>query len=308
MMQLYRPMQLRMTLYQILERVGLLDECNSGVLAVPPSPAPDVILTELNQGKMNESSVTDASIELWNRSIEVERNALEMTRKRLAPNSVNISDLQEELNRARQKLESVKDLGADGVSSDPVNFSEIIQMLSSETEEFKILGEAAKAELFSAMLEIAQKKSRIKIAEMGLAAANKIKEAARSAEEAALSELKNLTHGDCLANDDFPKPATCANSHAGSGRSERVEDKVLLKLERATAEVKMTKMVMENALRRVEIATAGACGDLADQTSLRHDTLSLAPRSLKLSDHPNTGRNQVHHPVFMKSMATRVWL
>ncbi|CAM8950073.1 unnamed protein product [Rhodiola kirilowii] len=258
------------------------EECSSVLGSLYASPAPIIVLTELNQEKMNDESVTKASIELLKESIKNERDALEMTRQRLTTNSLNISSLEEELNQTRRRLELVKDSEADGVSGNPMELSEEIQHLSYETEEFKIMGEAAKSEVFSTMLEIEQTNSRIKIAEMSLVAVNRMKEAAKVAEEAALSKLKRLRDGECPTTDDYVKPEGVSLSReeyealitkardAEEISNQRVltvmmavdeanvsKMEMLMKLERATEEVKMTKMVMENALRRVETATVG---------------------------------------------------
>ncbi|GJY76652.1 WEB family protein-like protein [Tanacetum coccineum] len=63
-----------------------------------------------------------------------------------------------------------------------------LHRLTSETEQFKKVGEVAKSEVLKAMNQIKQTKCKIKTAEMRLMAARKLKEAARVSE--ALARLR----------------------------------------------------------------------------------------------------------------------
>ncbi|KAK9291068.1 hypothetical protein L1049_009254 [Liquidambar formosana] len=142
----------------------------TGGLGLCPSSAPGLILMELKRAKLNLTRTTNdlsdirASVESYNKKIEKERISLEKTRERLTLNSSKISSLEKELNQTRQKLQVAKDADIKGGSDNPMDISRELQRLSSEAEQFKKMGEAAKSEVFRAMSDIEQTKSRIKTA------------------------------------------------------------------------------------------------------------------------------------------------
>ncbi|KAL3826187.1 hypothetical protein ACJIZ3_022216 [Penstemon smallii] len=238
-----------------------------------PSAAPGFILLELKQAKLNLTRTTSdlaeirATVDLYNKKIEKERMSLEKTRIRLSSNTSKVSVLEKEINQTRHNLELAK-----GTEHDPLNITKELQKLSSETEEFKRIGEAAKAKVLSAMSEIEQTKTKIKTAEMRLIAAKKMKQAARASEAVALAEIKALSNterkseGVTLAYEEYSLLTSKAKEAEESSKG-RVENamiqvdeanvsktEILKKVEEATEEVKITKRSLEEALCRVELA------------------------------------------------------
>lgn len=255
-----------------------------------PSSAPGLILMELKQAKLNLNRTTNdladirSSVESFNKKLEKERVALEKTRERLTSNSSKISSLEEELNQTKMKLHLVKDAEIKGVSDNPLDISKEVQRLSSEVEQFKKLGEAARLEVMRATSEIEQTKTKIKTAEIRLVAARKMKEAARAAEAVALVEIKalsnhkSLSEGVTLSYEEYSSLTHQARD-AEEQSKKRVVDamlqvddasiskmEILKRVEEATEEVKTSKRALEEALNRVEAANKGK---LAVEEALR---------------------------------------
>ncbi|KAJ6403400.1 hypothetical protein OIU84_015325 [Salix udensis] len=109
-------------------------------------------------GHQNLIGDTRTSVELLNKKLEKERISLEKTRERLTTNSSKISSLEEELNQTREKLQRAKDAEMNGGSDNPVDISRELQRLSSEAEQFKKMGNAAKSEVLRTLSEIEQTK------------------------------------------------------------------------------------------------------------------------------------------------------
>ncbi|KAJ0028848.1 hypothetical protein Pint_35026 [Pistacia integerrima] len=259
-----------------------------------PSSAPGLILMELKQAKLNLSRTTSdladirASVESLNKKLEKERISLEKTRERLILNSSKVSSLEEELNQTRLKLQQAKDAGG---SDNPVDISTELQRLSSEAEQFKKVGEAARSEVLRAISEIEHTKTKIKTTEIRLVAARKMKEAARAAEAVAFAEIKALSNSESSSGVLSPKcegvtlsyeeysSLTCKVQDAEELSKRRVVDamlqvddanvskmEILKRVEEATAEVKTSKKALEEALNRVEAANRGK---LAVEEALR---------------------------------------
>ncbi|XP_004506442.1 WEB family protein At2g38370-like isoform X2 [Cicer arietinum] len=253
------------------------------------STTPGLILRELKQAKLNLNRTTNdiadvrASVESLNKKLEKERMSLEKTRERLTQNSSKITSLEEELNHTRLKLQVVKDAENKSELDDPSDITIELQRLSSEAEHFKKMGEVAKSEVLRAMSDIEQTKVMIRTSEIRLVAARKMKEAARAAEAAALSEIKALSYhenslGDCVEKHDggvtlsFEEytALTCKARDAEEQSKKRVFDAmlqvdeanlskkdVLKRVEEATEEVKTSKKALEEAFERVEAANRG---------------------------------------------------
>ncbi|KAI9153479.1 hypothetical protein LWI28_011934 [Acer negundo] len=263
-------------------------------LGTLPSSAPGLILMELKQAKLNLCRTTSdladirASVETLNNKLEKERILLEKTRERLSLNSSKVSSLEEELYQTKMKLQMGKDASG---SDSSVDISRELHRLSSEAEQFKKIGEAARSEVLRAISEIEQTKSRIKTAEIRLVAARKMKEAARAAEAIALAEIKALSNTENSSGDILPKPegVTLSYEEYSSLTSKardaeelskrkvvdamlKVDDasvskmEILKRVEEATEEVKTTKKALEEALNRVEAANKGK---LAVEEALR---------------------------------------
>ncbi|XP_047976532.1 WEB family protein At2g38370-like [Salvia hispanica] len=253
-----------------------------------PSEAPGVILFELKQAKLNLTKTTTdlaeirATVDAYNKKIEREKASLERTRQRLSSNTSRISCLEEELNQKRQKLEEVKD----GQAHDPMNITRELQKLSSETEQFKKVGEAARTQVQQALSEIEQTKAKIRTAEIRLIAAKKMKQAARASEAVAFAEMKALSCTDPSKSDSdvtltFEEYSSliskareadeaCKGRVAGTmllvEEAHVSKKEILKKVEEATEEVKTSKKALEEALTRVETANQGK---LAVEEALR---------------------------------------
>ncbi|KAL0544801.1 hypothetical protein IC582_019926 [Cucumis melo] len=253
-------------------------------------PEPGLILMELEQAKLNltrtPSNIADlrASVESFNKKLEKERTGLEKIQERLAQNSSNISALEEELNQTKLKLQVVKDAEAKGFPDNPLEISKELQELSSEAEKFKKMREAARLEVSRMEFEIEQNKAMLKTAQVKLVAARKMKEAARAAEAVALSEIMiltkhgnpssdfSLTHGGervTLSSEEY-STLTLKACEAKERCRKRVIDimqlvdaantskmDILNQAERASEELKTSKIALEAALSRVDDANQG---------------------------------------------------
>ncbi|KAL6574506.1 hypothetical protein OROMI_011791 [Orobanche minor] len=266
---------------------------NDGFLNLCPSSAPGFILLELKQAKLNLTRTTNdladirTAVDTYKKKIDEERASLERTRKRLSSNTVYISSLDEELSQTRLELDEARAIE----SCDFSDIAKQLQHLSSETEQFRKVGQAAKSQVERAISEIEQTKGRIRTAEIRLIAARKTKEAARASERVALAEIKALSKSNCLhfSQQSSENTITLTFEEYSSlivrvRESEktcrgRVEDatvkvdeanvskaNVLKRVEEAMEEVKVSKKALEEALNRVEIAN----GDkLATEEALR---------------------------------------
>ncbi|KAI3788709.1 hypothetical protein L2E82_01482 [Cichorium intybus] len=221
-----------------------------------PSSAPGFILMELKQAKLNLTRTTNdladirATVEIYNKKIEKERFELEKTRQRLSSHSSKISSFKE------------------NVEENVDNYiPRELHRLTSETEQFKKVGELAKSEVLRAMNQIEQTKTKIKTAKIRLIAARKLKEAARASEALARSEInsllksENLSEGEgvTLSIEEYSSLKLKAReSHEYSNieidQSEVSKSDILKKVEEATEEVKNSKRVLEEALSKVEAA------------------------------------------------------
>ncbi|XP_021291688.1 WEB family protein At2g38370-like [Herrania umbratica] len=269
----------------------------AGSLSPHPSSSPGLILMELKQAKLNLSRTTNdladirGSVESLNKKLEKERISLEKTRERLTQNSSKVSSLEEELNQTRLKLQVAKEAETKSSADNHLDISRELQRLSSEAEQFKNVGEAARSEVSRAISEIEQTRTRIKTAEMRLLAAKKMKEAARAAEAVALAEIKTLSSGESSSGIPIQKAegVTISFEEYSSLKSKalkaeelsngRVVDamlqvdeangskmEILKRVEEATEEVKTSKKALEEALSRVEAANKGK---LAVEEALR---------------------------------------
>ncbi|XP_017417023.1 WEB family protein At2g38370 isoform X3 [Vigna angularis] len=263
-----------------MSQLNVLQPSRQGFASHLPS-VPGLILQELKQAKLNLTRTTvdladvRTSVESLNKKLEKERISLEKTRERLAQNTSKISSLEEELNHTRLRLQIAKGAEIKDASDDPSVITRELQRLSSEAENFKIMGESAKAEVLRTMSEIEQTKTMIRTAEIRLVAARKMKEAARAAEAFALVEINALSNHE---NESLPgnqitlsfeeyTALTCKAHDAEEQSRKRVANAmlevdetnlsnmdILKRVEEATEEVKTSKKALEEALERVEAA------------------------------------------------------
>lgn len=287
------------------ETVSQVKECSSkdtgdgvdviGSNAGVSKQSPGSILMDLKLAKVSLSKTTSdlagirSSIELLNSKIEKEKSLLEKTRQKLAANTAEVANLEEELNLTTQKLQAVRDTESNQ-SLDPSEISRKIKELNCETEQFKKMAEAAKSEVSKLTSEIEQAKASMKTAEVRWLAAKKMEEAARAAEASALEEMKALTNSDNLSGDlqnssavTLPieeyiiltrkaEEAEVASKKKIEAAMLKVEEanqskqELLLRVEEAKKEVKTSRKVLEEALKRVEAANMGK---LAVEEALR---------------------------------------
>ncbi|CAH8376308.1 unnamed protein product [Eruca vesicaria subsp. sativa] len=106
-----------------------------------------------------------------------------------------------------------------------------------------------------------QNKNCLRTAEMRLAAARKMEEAARASEELAFAEITMLSSANGESEDDgsefcFPEPprSPFSTPRGFGNENESRRGMILKKLEEATEGVKESKQALEDALNRVEIA------------------------------------------------------
>ncbi|XP_075490457.1 WEB family protein At2g38370-like isoform X2 [Primulina tabacum] len=253
----------------------------NGNLGLAASTAPGIILIELKQAKMNLTRTTSdlsdirAMVNLYHKKIETERMLLEKTRQRLSSNTAKISFLEDELNQTKRKLEMSYDSEVQGGHPSDVVTREL-QRLSSETEQFKNVGNIERSEVLRALSEIEQTKDAIKTAQIKLVAAKTMKEAARASEAVALAEIKALSsaseqksEGVTLTFEEYStlisraRDAKKACQDMEADAMLRVDEAnlsnshILKKVEEATEEVKISKKALEEALSRVEAANRG---------------------------------------------------
>ncbi|KAJ0625290.1 putative WEB family protein [Helianthus annuus] len=234
-----------------------LDPQSAGDNLMCPSSSPGFILMELKQAKLNLTRTTSgladirSTVETYNKLIEKERLELEKTRQRLSSNCSKISYFEED-----------------------VDFPREIHRLTSETEEFKRVGEVAKSQVLKAMDQIKQTKRNIKTAEIRLLAARKLKEAARASEALVRSEINSMSksqtlsehEGVTLSLDEY----SCLKQKAREAdealvrkvnesvvkvnESELSKSEMLTRVEKAAEEAKNSKTILEEALSKVETA------------------------------------------------------
>lgn len=254
-------------------QVNQLNKLNQGFCPFPSSE-PGLILMELKQAKLNLTKTTNdiadvrASVASLNKKLERERASLERTRERLTHNSSKLSSLEEELSQTRLRLEIAKD--------DPSDITKELQRLCSEAEHFKRMGEAAKSEVLRTMSEIERTKGMIRTAELRVAAARKMKEAARAAESASLAEINvlsnNLKGSSEVVTLSFEEynALTSKALEVQENSKKKVSDamlqvdeanlskmEILKRVEEATREVQTCKKDLEGAMERVGAANRG---------------------------------------------------
>lgn len=275
-----------------------LDPQLSGDSLMCPSSAPGFILMELKQAKLNLTRTTNdladirATVETYNKMIEKERFELEKTRERLSSNSSKITSFKED-----------------------VDFPRELHRLTSETEQFKKVGEVATSEVLRAMNQIKQTKRKIKTAEVRLIAARKLKEAARASEALARSEIKSLSksqtlsegEGVTLSYEEYSSLKLKAQeadealirkvneSMVKVNDAEVSKSEILNRVEEATQEVKNSKRVLEEALSKVEAANKDKLKAeealrkwRSDHGQKRKSTIQNSTKFKNSSNRPNT--------------------
>uniref|UniRef100_A0A7N0UPI7 WEB family protein n=1 Tax=Kalanchoe fedtschenkoi TaxID=63787 RepID=A0A7N0UPI7_KALFE len=239
-------------------------------IKVCPAHSADLILTELNQAKLNLRKTTydlseiRASVETLNKKAEKQKSAVEMNHE-MQLTSAGLSEPPQMNGKDHQK---------------PNVISRELEQLNFEAEQFIKMAEAAKSELLRAMSGIEHTKASMRTAEMRWFAAKKMEEAAKAVEAVALAEMNCLERNDhnqamlWLQKPETGFPALherCSlaidSRKTGSQSHKKVLDamfqideasiskfSIMKKLEEATQEVKESKKALEEAFGRVEFA------------------------------------------------------
>ncbi|XP_057979415.1 WEB family protein At2g40480-like [Malania oleifera] len=277
---------------------------------VPNSPQ-GLILMELKQAKQNLSKTTNdlasirASVESLNTKMIKEKISLESNHGRLT------SSLEEGLNQRRLKFEMANAAEKQGGSNNLNGIAGELQQLNFAAEQFIKMAEAAKCEVLRAMSEVEHTKTSMKTAEMRWVAAKKMEEAARAVEAVALAEMKclsNYSEGSCSSGmSDHQNPddgiTLSLEEYSSLTRKARKAEELMLKrkavdtmlqnindeantsklamlknLGKATQDVEFSKMALEEALNRVEVANAAKLH--AKET---HQRARLVPNSTRFN-------------------------
>ncbi|CAL5404715.1 unnamed protein product [Camellia sinensis] len=180
-------------------------------LSLCPDQSPALILTELNQTKLNlNKTTTDLSairayVESLNNKMKKQIISREKPPERDLPNPVGALPIEEKIDRARGLA---NDAEIQGDPKNSTNISRHLQELNFEAVQFKKIAEAAKYEVIKAMSEIEQTKTSINVVEMRLIAARKMEEAARAVEAVAFAEMKARSSSECSSEARKPQGVT----------------------------------------------------------------------------------------------------
>ncbi|KAG2332512.1 hypothetical protein Bca4012_017908 [Brassica carinata] len=197
-----------------------------------------VVLKDLSKAKMNlckrnvDLAGIRESVEVLNKKLEEEKDALEKTRERLMQKSLKVV---------------VK--GETG-ENDAFGMMNEVQRLSSEAQEYRKTGENAREEIVKAVAEIEDTSEKIKTAKVRLVAARKMKEAARAAEAAAIAEIKAVTVRTEDAEEESRKRVEDAVSRVEEANVSKMD--VLKKVDKAET----SKKAMEETVEGVDTANA----------------------------------------------------
>ncbi|KAL6980814.1 hypothetical protein U1Q18_022452 [Sarracenia purpurea var. burkii] len=186
---------LKMKLVKEVSECMATPELNSlGSLSLCPAPSSaGLIVMELNQAKLNLNRSTNDLA-----TIQASVNSLNNKMRKENPPERQIPSMEEELNRARAKLQLANSTAENKCDSkNTMHISSQIQQLNFEAEQFKSIAEAAKYEVMKAMSEIEQTKASINMVEMRLIAARKMEDAARAVEAIAFAEMKARSNSEC---------------------------------------------------------------------------------------------------------------
>lgn len=257
------------------KNVGI-DDPSMGV-----NQSPGQMLVELKQAKANLNRTTSdlagirTSIKMLSIKIEEEKLLLEETQEKLSSNNALISSLEDDLNQTTEKLQRAKG----SVNEKPEDPSNILQEMNSELEQSRRTTEATKFEVTKLASELEQTKASIKTADIRWLAAKKMEEAAKAAEAVALADIKALISsndsilglqsacGVTLSMEEYITLASKAQE-ADQVARKKVEaavvqvdeanmskSELLMRVEEANSEAKKCKKALEDALKRVEVAT-----------------------------------------------------
>ncbi|XP_022971311.1 WEB family protein At3g51720-like [Cucurbita maxima] len=124
-------------------------------------------------------------------SMEIFNKKLERIRERLKQNSLKMSSVEERLSQTRQRLQASKDSNMD--EEDGNEILKELQILNSEAEEFRKMGETAKAEILRTVSKIERRTAKIRTAESKGKILKQVKEATEEIKSTkfALEEVLN---------------------------------------------------------------------------------------------------------------------
>ncbi|CAD6203570.1 unnamed protein product [Miscanthus lutarioriparius] len=243
------------------------------------------VSVELEQAKasLNRSTgdlaAVRAAVELLRNSIAKEKMLLERGREKLSSDTSLVSSLEDELDQAAQKMETLKDLQRR--RKDPSDIFMEIKKMTTEVQQLRSMANDSKSEAMVLAAEIEQAKASISTAEVRCIAARKMEDAARAAEALALAEIKALLSSESSFEGDAASDGVtlsmeeyftlCSKAlEADENSRKKVEDAMLQvdvannsesesvkRLEDAKVEVEECKKALQEALKRVEAANHG---------------------------------------------------
>jgi hypothetical protein len=244
------------------------------------------VSAELEQAKASLSRTTGdlaavrAAVELLRNSIAKEKLLLERGREKLSSNTSLVSSLEDELDQAAQKMETLKDLQRR--RKDPSDIFMEIKKMTTEVQQLRrSMANDSKSDAVVLAAEIEQAKASISTAEVRCIAARKMEDAARAAEALALAEIKALLSSESSFEGDTASDGVtismeeyftlCSKAlEADENSRKKIEDAMLQvdiannsesesvkRLEDAKVEVEECKKALQEALKRVEAANHG---------------------------------------------------
>ncbi|XP_031382271.1 WEB family protein At2g40480 isoform X2 [Punica granatum] len=285
---------------------GAQDKLAVGSSSPCPMSSPDLILMELNQAKLNlgktinELGSIQTSVESLNVKIKKEKALLEKTRERMALKSSTVPEL-----KVQQRNHSPYADSEDRILERSADDAKEVREMNFRSEQFE-----------EEMPVVQQANTNVmRTAEMRLAAAKKMEEAAKAAEAVAIAEIKALSgNNEDMLSFLLPEPNISIISKAISPLNSKVPKmqkkntrealfqiddgvsvsrvSILKKLDDAADELKLSKQALEEALQRLEIANhkqlaAGeALRKWAPETRTRGGTTTTRLTHSTPSDHP----------------------
>uniref|UniRef100_A0ACD5YTR5 Uncharacterized protein n=1 Tax=Avena sativa TaxID=4498 RepID=A0ACD5YTR5_AVESA len=247
---------------------------------------PASVLMELEQAKSNLCRTTSdlaairASIESLRTEIASEKMLVERRREKVSSDATVVSSLEEELDQATRRLQTLKNLQRR--REDPSDIFLEIKKMTSEIEQLRNAANASKSEAMMLAAEIEETKAAIGTAEVRCLAAKKMEEAARAAEALAVAEIKALLSSEASAEglhgtdgvvdlsvEEYFELASKAREADESSRNRiaaamvhvdeanQSRSESLRRLEEAQLEVEECKNALQEALKRVETANRG---------------------------------------------------
>uniref|UniRef100_A0ACD5U238 Uncharacterized protein n=1 Tax=Avena sativa TaxID=4498 RepID=A0ACD5U238_AVESA len=234
--------------------------------------SPLTTLMKLNQAK---AFLNMDTVQMFKLQIEDEKASLEKTRERLQLNTRKASALEADLSKTTAQLQAVKD------PKPVLEPSEIwlqMKQLNSEKDKHRKMVEDTKFEIGELTSTIEHTRSKTKTLQFRIIMAEKLKEASRRGEAYALAEMAKQSDTQDLESDTSDVKLSVAEHSALVCRAQESEDtfrnkidaamheldeanhgklELLERVDEAMAAVATSRKVLEEALKREELANKG---------------------------------------------------